>query len=80
MSEEQLIEMINKQRDENGVDMLTELEVLLDNEIIELRKKLRKKQNSIDEVIKLIESDYFEDGSFNNYNKVMNLLKGENNE
>lgn len=42
MTEEQLIEMINKQRNENGVDMLTELEVLLDNEIIALRRTIRE--------------------------------------
>ena len=49
MTEEQLIEMINKQRDENGVDMLTELEVLLDNEIIALRRTIRELKEKVGE-------------------------------
>ena len=34
----------------------------------------------IDKVKELIENDYFEDGSFDNYDKVMSLLRGEEDE
>lgn len=37
-----LIEMINKYRDENGVNMLTELEVLLNEELIKYKSAIRK--------------------------------------
>jgi hypothetical protein len=40
-------------------------------------KMIIKKRKTITKAIKLIEDDYFEDGSFENYDEVMKLLRGE---
>lgn len=40
-------------------------------------KEIERLQLRINKVIELIENDYFEDGSFENYNEVMSLLRGE---
>lgn len=81
---EDKIDEINKISDRC---ILTQKEVELSNELIRLNKIIKKQDEIIkddyDTIIKireLIENDYFEDGSFENYDKVMCLLRGEDNE
>lgn len=50
--------------------------ILLDY-ITNLQNQLQQKENIIKEVRELLKNDYFEDGSFNNYKKVFELLDKE---
>lgn len=54
---------------ETNPDVMTYMDALM--------KCHMKLQYRIDKVRELIENDYFEDGSFENYYEVMRLLKGE---
>ena len=57
-------------------DKLNALELFGENEY--LHKEIERLHSIIKEVRELLENDYFEDGSFNNYKKVFELLdKGE---
>ena len=79
--EEKAVNILNNIKERS---FLTEKEVQMSNELIRRRKIIEKQDEIIkdnyDTMIKireLIENDYFEDGSFENYDKVMNLLKGK---
>lgn len=43
-------------------------------------EEMKRLENIIKEVRELLKNDYFEDGSFNNYKKVFELLDKENKE
>lgn len=45
-----------------------------------LIKENNKLKERIDKAIKLLKEDYFEDGSGNNVEEVIKILKGENND
>ena len=66
---------------ENGIIVKKNKEIA---ELLETIDKITsdasKLLKRIDKVKELIENDYFEDGSFENYDKVMSLLRGEDNE
>jgi hypothetical protein len=44
--------------------------------ISELEKEIERLKNDKKKILELIENDYFEDGSFENYYKVLNILTG----
>lgn len=50
---------------------------IIAEKILWYEMQLLKKDERMEKVIKLIEDDYFEDGSFENYDEVMKLLRGD---
>ena len=51
-----------------------------DKTVIKLSKEIKKLKETINKSIKLLEEDYFEDGSGYNVEEVIKILKGEENE
>lgn len=49
----------------------------LEEQIEEKDKEIEKLKNDKKKVLELIENDYFEDGSFENYYEVLDILKGD---
>jgi len=57
---------------------LNRTKVVLDyakNELQEKDKEIERLKNDKKKILELIENDYFEDGSFENYYEVLNILK-----
>ena len=73
------IDYLKKQLGIRDNQVLEEIINSYTNAQASLQNQLVKQQQRIDKAIELIENDYFEDGSFENYKEVMRLLRGEDN-
>lgn len=61
------------------IERLNENNQAMQEEMTRTWKKLDEKEKIIKEVRELLKNDYFEDGSFNSYKKLFELLDGDSN-